>query len=77
MTGTRHDKQHEDEREGLSHRRRHRFDGRRRIHVQCLRGGKSAKGSKNFAFISQFVEIADDCVFTVEYSFEALIKAFK
>jgi myosin-crossreactive antigen len=32
---------------------------------------------KNFAFISQFVAIADDCVFTVEYSFEALIKAFK
>jgi oleate hydratase len=29
------------------------------------------KGSKNFAFISQFVEIADDCVFTVEYSVRA------
>jgi len=28
-------------------------------------------GSKNFAFISQFVEIADDCVFTVEYSVRA------
>jgi oleate hydratase len=27
--------------------------------------------SKNFAFISQFVEIADDCVFTVEYSVRA------
>ena len=26
------------------------------------------RGSKNFAFISQFVEIADDVVFTVEYS---------
>jgi len=29
------------------------------------------RGSKNFAFISQFVEIADDCVFTVEYSVRA------
>ena len=29
------------------------------------------KGSKNFAFISQFVEIADDVVFTVEYSVRA------
>ena len=29
------------------------------------------EGSKNFAFISQFVEIADDCVFTVEYSVRA------
>ena len=28
-------------------------------------------GSKNFAFISQFVEIPDDCVFTVEYSVRA------
>ncbi len=28
-------------------------------------------GSKNFAFISQFVEIADDVVFTVEYSVRA------
>ena len=28
-------------------------------------------GSKNFAFISQFVEIAGDCVFTVEYSVRA------
>jgi oleate hydratase len=27
--------------------------------------------SKNFAFISQFVEIADDVVFTVEYSVRA------
>jgi len=26
------------------------------------------RGSRNFAFISQFVEIADDVVFTVEYS---------
>ena len=25
-------------------------------------------GSRNFAFISQFVEIPDDVVFTVEYS---------
>ena len=24
--------------------------------------------SRNFAFISQFVEIPEDCVFTVEYS---------
>jgi len=29
------------------------------------------RGTKNFAFISQFVEIADDCVFTVEYSVRA------
>jgi len=29
------------------------------------------EGSKNFAFISQFVEIADDVVFTVEYSIRA------
>ncbi len=29
------------------------------------------KGSKNFAFVSQFVEIADDVVFTVEYSVRA------
>ena len=28
-------------------------------------------GSKNFAFISQFVELAEDCVFTVEYSVRA------
>jgi oleate hydratase len=28
-------------------------------------------GSKNLAFISQFVEIADDVVFTVEYSVRA------
>lgn len=28
-------------------------------------------GSKNFAFISQFVEIPEDCVFTVEYSVRA------
>ena len=28
-------------------------------------------GSKNFAFISQFVEIPDDVVFTVEYSVRA------
>ena len=28
-------------------------------------------GSKNFAFVSQFVEIADDVVFTVEYSVRA------
>jgi len=28
-------------------------------------------GSKNFAFISQFVEIPDDVVFTVEYSVQA------
>ena len=25
-------------------------------------------GSKNFAFLGQFTEIEDDCVFTVEYS---------
>ena len=29
------------------------------------------RGSKNFAFVSQFVEIADDVVFTVEYSVRA------
>ena len=29
------------------------------------------RGSKNFAFISQFVEIAEDVVFTVEYSVRA------
>ncbi len=29
------------------------------------------RGTKNFAFISQFVEIASDCVFTVEYSVRA------
>jgi len=29
------------------------------------------RGSRNFAFISQFVEIADDVVFTVEYSVRA------
>ena len=29
------------------------------------------RGSKNFAFISQFVEIPDDVVFTVEYSVRA------
>jgi oleate hydratase len=28
-------------------------------------------GSKNLAFVSQFVEIPDDCVFTVEYSVRA------
>ena len=28
-------------------------------------------GSTNFAFVSQFVEIADDVVFTVEYSVRA------
>jgi oleate hydratase len=25
-------------------------------------------GSTNFAFLGQFVEVPDDCVFTVEYS---------
>ena len=30
-----------------------------------------APGSKNLAFISQFVEIPDDVVFTVEYSVRA------
>jgi oleate hydratase len=29
------------------------------------------RGSRNLAFISQFVEIADDVVFTVEYSVRA------
>ncbi len=29
------------------------------------------KGSRNFAFISQFVEIPEDVVFTVEYSVRA------
>jgi oleate hydratase len=29
------------------------------------------RDSKNFAFVSQFVEIADDVVFTVEYSVRA------
>jgi oleate hydratase len=29
------------------------------------------KGSKNFAFVSQFVEIESDVVFTVEYSVRA------
>lgn len=29
------------------------------------------RGSKNLAFISQFVEIPDDVVFTVEYSVRA------
>ena len=29
------------------------------------------RGSKNFAFISQFVEIPEDVVFTVEYSIRA------
>jgi oleate hydratase len=29
------------------------------------------RGSKNLAFISQFVEITDDVVFTVEYSVRA------
>ena len=29
------------------------------------------RGSKNFAFVSQFVEIPGDCVFTVEYSVRA------
>jgi oleate hydratase len=29
------------------------------------------RGSRNFAFVSQFVEIADDVVFTVEYSVRA------
>ena len=29
------------------------------------------RGSKNFAFVSQFVGIADDAVFTVEYSVRA------
>jgi oleate hydratase len=29
------------------------------------------RATKNFAFISQFVEIAGDCVFTVEYSVRA------
>ena len=29
------------------------------------------RGAKNFAFVSQFVEIADDVVFTVEYSVRA------
>ena len=29
------------------------------------------RGSKNFGFISQFVEIQDDVVFTVEYSVRA------
>ena len=28
-------------------------------------------GSKNLAFVSQFVEIADDVVFTIEYSIRA------
>ena len=28
-------------------------------------------GSRNFAFVSQFVEIADDVVFTVKYSVRA------
>jgi oleate hydratase len=29
------------------------------------------RGSRNLAFVSQFVEIADDVVFTVEYSVRA------
>jgi oleate hydratase len=29
------------------------------------------KSSKNLAFVSQFVEVADDVVFTVEYSVRA------
>jgi len=29
------------------------------------------EGSKNLAFVSQFVEIADDVIFTVEYSVRA------
>ena len=28
-------------------------------------------GSRNLSFISQFVELAEDCVFTVEYSVRA------
>jgi len=33
------------------------------------------RGSKNFAFLGQFVEIPDDCVFTVEYSVRSAIMA--
>lgn len=33
------------------------------------------KGSRNFAFVSQFVEIDDDTVFTVEYSVRAAMMA--
>ena len=33
------------------------------------------KGSKNLAFLGQFTEIADDCVFTVEYSVRSAIMA--
>ena len=29
------------------------------------------RGSRNLAFVSQFVEVPDDCVFTVEYSVRA------
>ena len=39
-----------------------------------VRGDRPAPvpaGSKNFAFVSQFVEMPDDCVFTVEYSIRA------
>ncbi len=33
------------------------------------------EGSKNFAFLGQFTEIPDDCVFTVEYSVRSAIMA--
>lgn len=33
------------------------------------------KGSSNFAFLGQFAEVADDCVFTVEYSIRSAMMA--
>ena len=41
------------------------------LFMPCLPGARPAvvpKGARNFAFIGQFAEVPDDCVFTVEYS---------
>jgi oleate hydratase len=41
------------------------------LFMPCARGDRPdvlPKGAGNFAFLGQFAEVPDDCVFTVEYS---------
>ena len=41
------------------------------LFMPCAKGDRPdvlPKGATNFAFLGQFAEVSDDCVFTVEYS---------
>ena len=41
------------------------------LFMPCAKGDRPdvlPKGATNFAFLGQFAEVPDDCVFTVEYS---------